>query len=542
MYIQPNTDVRLLRNAKPDPDYTNTLTFANASAQSSYFQGLTKYTFSAQTYQRVNKKVIRVNRKADDLYDVNYMMFKNSAYGSKWFYAFVTKIEYINDVTSEVHYSIDVMQTWYFDWFPNECFVEREHSATDEIGDNILPEPIETGEIIMNSYERLMANLDLFCIIVAVCDISTPDGQMCEGVFSGAELHLFTATSTGASAINTFLSGYQQKPDAIIGMYLVPELIVGHPSTEGEIIASKTTATITSKSLSKLVPPLTMGGYQPKNRKLYTYPYNYLHVDNANGNSLALRYEFFDDLTPTFDIIGTATQPVEVSLRPTKYKGSQNHASGLSDCYNAENISLKGFPICSWNMDSWKAWVAQNSLPLTMNSAVSLAGIMNNTANAASGGLAKVLAGDMGGGSDVEGALSSGAINTLALASNILTQIYKASIQADMYKGSLNNGGTNCASRKQNFFVGRASVTGQMARIIDSFFDRFGYACNRVKTPNYKGRPYWNYVKTLDSNVSGSIPADDKMKIDAIFNKGITFWHDPAHFEDYNLNNTPITP
>ena len=41
------------------------------------------------------------------------MMFQNSAYGDKWFYAFITSVEYVNDVTSNISFEIDVMQLGY---------------------------------------------------------------------------------------------------------------------------------------------------------------------------------------------------------------------------------------------------------------------------------------------------------------------------------------------------------------------------------------------------------------------------------------------
>ena len=92
MYIEPNTVIRVLKNCPLDNTYDHTIWFGSLSAQTSYFMGLTKYTFPAQTYQRVNKGVMRLYRKADDLYDCNYLMFQNSSFGTKWFYAFITSV------------------------------------------------------------------------------------------------------------------------------------------------------------------------------------------------------------------------------------------------------------------------------------------------------------------------------------------------------------------------------------------------------------------------------------------------------------------
>ena len=54
-------------------------------------------------------------------------MFQNTEFNSKWFYAFITKIEYIQKNLTRIYFDIDIFQTWHFDvtWKPS--FVVREH-------------------------------------------------------------------------------------------------------------------------------------------------------------------------------------------------------------------------------------------------------------------------------------------------------------------------------------------------------------------------------------------------------------------------------
>ena len=70
---------------------------------------------------------------------------------------------------------------------------------------------------------------------------------------------------------------------------------------------------------------------------------------------------------------------------------------------------------------------------------------------------------------------------------------------------------------------------------IDKFFNMFGYAINKVGVPNIHARSRYTYIKTNSSNVTGSIPSDDKDIINEIFNKGIRFWvaSDIANFGIY---------
>ena len=153
MYIEPNTVIRLLKNCPLDTTYEHTIYFESDSAQISYFQSLTKYTMTNQSYQRVQRGKMRVAYKAEDLYDCNYLMFQNSSFGNKWFYAFIKSVEYVNNATSEIEFEIDVMQTWFFNYDLEMCFVEREHSATDNIGENLVPENLETGEYVSDDFD-----------------------------------------------------------------------------------------------------------------------------------------------------------------------------------------------------------------------------------------------------------------------------------------------------------------------------------------------------------------------------------------------------
>ena len=141
MYIQPETNVKILKNVPLDNPYDHTLWFNNATEQASYFaDNLTKFHLTNYTYQRVNKGAIRVEINANKLYDCNYLMFQNTAFGNKWFFAFIKSVEYVNNVCSEITFEIDVMQTWLFDYHMDRCFVEREHVSDDRIGVNLVNE------------------------------------------------------------------------------------------------------------------------------------------------------------------------------------------------------------------------------------------------------------------------------------------------------------------------------------------------------------------------------------------------------------------
>lgn len=522
MYIEPNTNIRLLKNVPLDTTYQHTILFTSASAQASYFQGKQKYNLTGYSYQRVQRGRSRVGIVADNIYDCNYMMFQNTNFGSKWFYAFITGIEYINNACSEITFEIDVMQTWMMDYTLEPCFVEREHSVTDEIGDNIIPENVDTGEYVFNdvgtgngnAYAELTGGTDVDMtaqtVIIAIVDVKDKkavDGKNYDGVYGGCTLYAYSVNEE--TAINEKLKDYLSTTDAIVSMYLIPNFALPSGIPSDNLVTSNTkgaSVTVTKNAVSK---GLTIDGYTPKNAKLYTYPFNYFHVDNASGDSLQIRYEFCDDLMPKFEINGVITQPVSVLLRPIGYKGAVYPKT--------ETLSLGNYPLCSWNSDSYQAWVAQNSIPLGLKG-VGLFGMMGAMA--------------------MTGNVVGTALTGLNAITSYLSEGYKASITADICKGSVQNGNINVAHVDQSFYGGRCSITADYAKSIDNFFNVYGYATKKVKTPNRDSRPHWNYVKTVDCNVYGSVPADDMRKICGIYDKGITFWKNGSEVGNYTLDNS----
>ena len=298
---------------------------------------------------------------------------------------------------------------------------------------------------------------------------------------------------------------------------MFPKLFIGGTIPETHKLSYGANAKKSIVQADSITVNDTLDGYKPKNNKLYTYPYSFWHVDNASGGELTLRYEFFNGRNPVMEITGTVTQPVVAVLRPCSYKGAPPYSElGGYTTMNTESLELANYPMCSWSTDAYKTWIAQNSVPIAMNTMATLSSMVSPYG--------------MGIGE---------ADNAINLISNTLMQAYKASIASDISKGSQSNGGANVANGVQQFYGGRCSVTSNYAKVIDDFFTRFGYAVKRNKVPNRNGRPHWNYVKTVGCTITGSIPTDDARKICSIYDNGITFWNNGNEIGDYSLDNSP---
>lgn len=506
MIIEPNTTLYILKDIPLDTSYDHTIYFGSKEAQATYFMSKQKYPLTQYTYQRVNRGKVRVGIQADNLYDCNYIMFQNTAFGNKWFYAYITAVEYINNTASDITYEIDTMQTWHFDYSVDYCFVEREHSTSDVIGDNIQPEPVDVGEYLFNSYYAIADGMGDLGVIIGIVDTDEEThGNRYDGVFGGATLYYYLDTSI--DSINALLNNYLQKPDAVVCMYMVPRYLMQGIS-EGQI-PGNTGASSHILTLGSIDGTETLDGYTPRNKKLYTYPYNFMHVDNASGQGLTLRYEFYQGLSAKAEIVGCFNQPVQMALRPYNYKNVFNKK------INTEQLVISEYPTCSWAADYYAAWMAQNSIPMFAQSIPAIAGAMTGIATG-------------------DSTMITPAITQIA---NVISRRYQASIHADIMGGTATSGNVNAANHILQYYAGRMSISSGFAKVIDDFFDRFGYATNRLKIPNRNSRPVWNYVKTVGCTLTGSIPADDMKKLCSIYDAGVTFWKSGASVGNYGLNN-----
>ena len=505
MYIEPNTNIKILKNCPLDNTYNHTIYFSSASNQLDYFSSLAKYTLGNYSYQRVQRGVMRVQIKAENLYDCNYLMFQNESFGSKWFYGFITGVEYVNNITSEITFEIDVMQTWFFDYKLKESFVVREHSATDSVGSNLLPEDVELGEYVSSSFDAIGEIAPLSIVVASTFDSNYKDvgGGYWSGMFSGLYFNIFPNTIDGASKCEEFILGAEAKSDGIVAVFLIPTVFASGVKGKPPKVFEKT---FTKKQTS-------IGGYTPRNKKLLTYPYNFLYITNLQGNSGVYPYEYFDG-SVKFSVAGDLSPNPSVIISPLNYKGVTNNFD--------EKMVLSGYPQLSYTTDTFKAWLAQNASSLAVN-ALSTGmnySLANKFANPETADKTKI---------------TSGSGLALGIASSV-SQIHQASLMPNQAHGG--GGSQTLASMALiNFAVMNKHIQPQFAKIIDDYFDMFGYSTNKVKVPNRTVRPHWCFTQTLGCVATGSVPADDMNKICSIYDNGITFWKSGAEVGNYTLNN-----
>ena len=584
-YIVPNTDVYLLRDIKITPTYTDTIYFANRTKQLEYFSDANKRvaTLTKHSYQRHSRGWLKVALSAGVVAQANYMMFKNTSYENKWFYAFVTDWEYVNDNTTLISYMIDDIQTWFFDCTLGDCFVEREHTMNDTIGSNRIPEPVGSDRIMMTQ-KWACSDMENYSVVVQ----ASTENRDPSGVFEDAELHQGqfnglalwvsdcnddTDAAVIASALNDMVGDGSYSADATDQQQVVSILQFPSRFTIDGLRPYSVLESIAT-------PRTTVNGYTPRNKKLLTAPFKQLLLTNGIGANATLDYDDFvtdqgAKIAPSFRVTGTFNGTGQIMCVPQWYKGIENN-------YDYK-IVISEFPQCGYTLDAYRAWIAGGGdikqkvqvVKGVGNGIFGLAGLVQNVSSAADSiwnrnynasyndslkgvrkpsdaqkSAAAVTASNYadsnttiggalkeGGAVGGVGGLLSGLVNTYT---DYKTTEFDSHAQPNVPVG-MTAGNVMVGARVLNFRCFDVDINSIDAQIIDEFFDKYGYQTNRLKVPNISGRKAWNYVKTRDCELLGNIPAMTKASIIDIFNSGITFWKNGDLISDYTQDNS-LTP
>lgn len=512
MTITPQGQLYLCKTPLEN-DYKNQLTFSNANAQMTYFNSRVQRTFDNYTYIKKDNSV-KVGVNIDEIIDCNYLFYKNTGFTNKWYFCFITNMEYVNENCTLITFETDCYQTWLFQIEYKQSFVEREHVNDDTIGLHTVPENLELGEYISNGFVR-DNELETLVYVIQTTEWVNGDKPLATnygGVFGAGGAYICDNIHQVVNIIKALDDA--GKGDAVQNVYVVPKKVVDDTSTDLQYSGQNSPVTYNIE----VDKQTTLNGYTPINKKLLTYPYNYLILDNNNGTSNILQYEMFSTDKCNFEVAGVPTLGGSIKCVPLNYKGESR--------YQQEGIMAGKFPTCSWVNDLYTNWITQNSVNIGLG--VASAGLT------IAGGIGMMATG--GGAVAGAGTVVSGG---MAIA-NQLGQIYEHSLVPNSAKGNINGGDINTCYQMNKFYFIKMSIKEEYARIIDNYFSMFGYKINRVKVPNITGRSNWNYVKTINCNFDGNIPQTDLNIIRAMFDNGTTLWHNPSTIYDYSNSNNII--
>lgn len=535
-----NSKILLVKNIHIDKQYTNVLSYTEAQmlklCQDNLVEQANNYSFLSPTGS------IRAGFKYEQCLQANYIAFQNPDYSNKWFFAWIDDVIYKGDRNTEITFTIDVWSTWFDKWQKKVCFINRQHVNNDTIGLHTVPENLDVGEVIEESYEGypvIENEEDKNQFYYAIEGTYNPNNKTdfvgvtkINGSLSGSWIFLFKAYegSVGISNINNFLGEINEakKIDSILNMFILPKYLVDaigttHYETTGQVFGNysfdllnnSTRAETFVYNFNKIN---SFKDFKPKNNKCFVYPYNYMLISNNVGNYNIYKYEDFTDENPLVELECSVSVGASIRLVPRNYKKIDKNYD--------ESLPLSKFPTCSWSSDAFTNWLTQNGVNIATNLLLTTAGV---GLSVATGGLATPA---------VAGAL---ALSTAGNIANTIGQFYQASLLPSISGGN-NTGDVNFSSRSNIFAFHHMRVKNEYLKIIDDYFTRFGYAIKSLELPNITGRKYWNYIEIGSSEEIGygEVPSKFMDIINNACRKGVTIWHNHANVGNYSLNNTIV--
>lgn len=542
----PETTINICAGVMLDNRYIHSIRFKSQAYQLAYFAGKVVKSFSGYSYCRKSWN-IQVHAKLEEAYGWNYLYFQNEPGGKHWFY-FINQIEYINENTVELSLELDVIQTYQLEWRLGECFIERQHNEMDWFGCNTVEENLDTGEL-STTYANATTDIEdleeLAIVILSTFDPATADGKndikfkggLINGIFTGLMVSVVEKNDWDVLAERLYDFSNYGTIDGIVSMFMYPKKLIslGQYPVDGKQASWTDTSTIRPVAsfipyhITHTISPTVFNhvrGYHCKNKKTLQYPYNFLYVSNNQGGGGIFRYERMhkpisqNGMEMTLTLYGSCSPDSTVKLV----------IEGYDDMGHETAVTLGGYPTCAWNADAYKIWLAQNQNSLNLSTALNGLSIVGGAVTTAVGvATANPALALMGGGSMVSGA--KGIADTLA-------SVKDREVQPPQARGA-HSASTNIASKKQTFTLIQKCVTTEQAQIIDNYFTMFGYAQRVVAVPNLDARPHFTYIKTLGCTVTGFMCNEDRVKIESIFDKGITFWTNGDKIADYSQENPP---
>lgn len=519
----PSTELRLYSGVPWDNSYTHVRLYSN---KDELLYNLEKYRVYTDTKLdnltpiRVGDYEVRVPFYEMTALNINYIAFRNNGISDKWVFCFVTDVKWKSEKTTVLKFELDVFQNNFYNVKIKPCFVEYQHiyRKDDKIGGNLIPVNIETGDPVV--IDEKFYKFDDWYVVMYLTDGRTKytrTGQFYNHIYSGAQLIWWggdTEDMTSAR-VNEIIKQYVEdgQVDAIVNIVQCPHLCL--PSQSSDVMDIEIKSTF-------------FEGYTPKNKKLYSFPWCYVLADNMEGAAEIFKFElsqiknhairfYFDGVLATSPQIVTYTQ---------SYKGIFRNFT--------DSLINTGFPVCSWNSDTFRAWIAQNKSSLALRGTMAVRDTVTGVGNFISGVVGAPFTGGASMMSAVAGSekAKSGINDTLSLIAEITD---KSRMPNTLHSKALTND-TFIGLGEMGVRFYTYTCKKQFAQIADSFFETYGYPINKITTPLLNSRKYWNYVKTQNCGFTGDVDLSQLSYLRKIFNDGVTLWH-TDDIGNYSLEN-----
>lgn len=368
-----NTTYALYATGKTDPTFSHIWAFQSVSERNAFLSSTFFRAFDAQKYWRVGRP-IKIALDYETSFKVDYAIITNKAGTSEaqsW-YCFVTNRRYISNTVTELTLEVDTVQTFYFNidgspfW---QCdiyaqkrtnkFVPRRGIASDYAPQarNIANIDYNTNSfsIVIYSSVDLREDTELKYTLSSV-----------EGVVMASAPYLVKG-SDQSDTLSRFTQVIEKInnngwTNSISNICVAPNVYL----TNAPLGVSLLSQVQLEEKIYTIQKPTKIGEYVPVNKTILEQDYCYVVVDNNLGDTTKYRFDDFESGIVTI-VTGMTynSGTVEVYARPRGLKET------AIDAYRAHVQKMTSVPLCSYDNDTYKIWLAQtiNSRNVTIKNA-----------------------------------------------------------------------------------------------------------------------------------------------------------------------------
>ena len=511
MAESPQTIVELMTLPCVDTSYKNVLDIEpnNVNSFYSYYVNMVQYDANNIFYdcQYIRRdKYVELPIIFDKALQFNYLRYDNGE-GLGYEYAFITNHEFVNFSMTRFYLQYD---SWtnninHINSFNEVVFYERQHRnyRNLDVGhEDIMYEgkPYNRYNFFGNSYEYIVLFVNLEQVAFDVT--YTPSL-----ISSGVGCVMVKKSSLTTAKLNKLIS------ESFI--YNANGIVLSTASFSNQQAANMT-SDISGESYPVIINPiacfnnytetfteeisLTYNDLDSKDGKIYVYPYTYIKI-NDGCREWIVDYKYLpksNNTTYTY----TFTRKIEPIFQGfvITYTDNQQNKNIYTSTLTSRVLTTKSYLEQYWT---------ENSSQFTTSSILASLTTIGSTAFAIATGNPLALVGAVG-----------GVVTNIKNFSQIADLRDKGhSVSPATYDEYFQNVDGKC------YRVYRYALPQPQENTCISTWDRTGYLLNVEGEFNFKTRELYTYTKTIDINVI-TIPENEcREKVNAIFNAGVTCWH-----------------
>lgn len=588
-----NSECYLIRGCELDSEHTNLLIpLGSTTARANYFLDNTRYPdkthYTNLSYIRPERGIIRVNGAitASD-YNSNYVMFRNQSHENKWFYGFVNRVEYVSDNAFEIKFELDYENTYMEQLTLQASHIIRAHQDTDNFGDNLEAEPFSpiiknirgltiggnddemsyylyakkppiADDLLLNAayaFNNATKKTNGRGFIVVRGDDNNYMLDMANNSNAAYSIscrtgtyYFWKMTRTGADNFLAKVYDYINNGyvDSILAVGICPNVAANwDPETH------QATSFVGSQVISEtyLALPNNVDGYIPHNKKCLTSQYNYIEMEGENIDPLYYEYSTNGDHGIEITYAGAMQGGSPIAFATTKNydqygNDNANHWDGIRNGMQNENspslrnqhrVTFTQYPTFAIVGSAFNQYWNFQTLGNTIRGSV---GILGNLGSLG-GGSTQSAASQQGTSSASKGGAlgKAGAAMALQIGANLVAGYQPTTAPT----GGASNPSIEFLTYGSGIKIILKQCVYNQIEKIDSFFDRYGYAINKVAIPNINARQYFTYIQLQDPDLEGDMPEEAKQAFKSTLTRGATFFNTNGRIGVYRPanQNTP---